>query len=102
MPRARSYVHLREWLTHMDMTAEELAETLNTSKSVMSKLESTGQRWNQDWLEEVAFVFQCDVRDLFSHPRDRRAMQIGLKVLEEMAEDTQKPEPVVPRKRSKA
>ncbi len=68
MPRVKGHVFLREWLTHKRITAEQLASALETSKSVISKLETGEQRWNQDWLEEVAFVFGCAVPDLYGQP----------------------------------
>jgi ribosome-binding protein aMBF1 (putative translation factor) len=68
MLRRPAPVHLRAWLDHRGLTAEQLAAKLETSKSVISKLETGDQRWNQDWLEEVAFVLDVDVPQLYAPP----------------------------------
>lgn len=66
--RRPARLFLREWLVHRGLTAEQLAGRLETSKSVISKLENENQRYNQDWLEAIAFALNCDVPDLFRHP----------------------------------
>jgi DNA-binding Xre family transcriptional regulator len=67
-PRRQAHIYLAEWLDHRDMNAEDLAAKLDTSKSVISKLMSGKQRYNRDWLEEIAYQLQCDVPDLFGPP----------------------------------
>lgn len=81
-------IELRAWLDHAGMTAEKLAAELKTSKSVVSKLETGEQRWNQDWLEEVAFIFKCDVRDLYHPPEKARVNNIVSRVIDEMTVPT--------------
>lgn len=67
--RRPARIYLREWLTHRGLTAEQLADRVDTSKSVISKLETGSQRYNQDWLERIAFALDCDVPDLYRPPR---------------------------------
>lgn len=67
-PRVEAPLMLHQWLSHKGMTAEELALAIDTSKSVISKLSNGKQRYNQDWLEKIAFVFKCDVPSLFHDP----------------------------------
>lgn len=62
--RRASHLHLQSWLRKRSMTAEELAARLDTSKSVISKLLNGRQRYNQDWLERIAFVLDCEVAAL--------------------------------------
>ena len=50
------------------MTGEQLATHIGTSKSVISKLSTGKQRYNQVWLELIAYHLQCDVPELFSAP----------------------------------
>jgi transcriptional regulator with XRE-family HTH domain len=61
---------LREWRQLKGLTQDQLAERLNTSKSVISELESGKKRWNQDHLGELAFALGCDPEDLL-HPGPR-------------------------------
>lgn len=67
-PRVKSHLMLQKWLVHRNMTAEELSQALDTSKSVISKLMNGKQRYNQDWLEKIAYVLRCDVPSLFKDP----------------------------------
>lgn len=68
-PRRPSRLFLREWLDHRGKTQDKLADEINTGKSVVSKLVTGEQRYNQDWLERIAFVLKCEVRELFKPPR---------------------------------
>lgn len=74
--RKVSQLHLQAWLRYRDMTAEELASKLDTSKSVISKLLTGKQRYNQDWLERIAFVLNCDVPALLRDPHRPSADEI--------------------------
>lgn len=66
--RRPARVFLREWLDYRGLTAEQLAGRLDTSKSVVSKLMNGRQRYNQDWLEAIAYALDCDVPDLYRPP----------------------------------
>lgn len=66
--RRPARVYLREWLDYRNLTAEQLAGRIDTSKSVVSKLETGKQRYNQDWLERIAYALNCEVPDLYRDP----------------------------------
>lgn len=66
--RRQAKVYLQEWRDKKGLTQEQLAERIETSKSVISKLENGRQRYNQEWLEAYAFALDVDVPTLFRHP----------------------------------
>lgn len=66
--RRPARVYLREWRDAKGLSQDQLAERLETSKSVISKLETGKQRYNQDWLEAYAFALDVDVSAFFRHP----------------------------------
>lgn len=68
LQRRPARVYLREWLEYRGLTAEQLAGRLDTSKSVVSKLMTGRQRYNQDWLEAIAYALDCDVPELYRSP----------------------------------
>lgn len=70
IPRREGKIYLEEWLAYRKMTAEKLAARMETSKSVVSKLMNGKQRYNQDWLEFIAYVLDCEVRELYAPPQD--------------------------------
>lgn len=91
--RRPAKIYLREWLDHRALTAEQLAGRIETSKSVVSKLMNGKQRYNQDWLERIAYALDCEVQDLYRDPnaptRDellRRANPEQLKQIIDFAE----------------
>lgn len=66
--RRPAHVFLKEWLEYRGLSAEQLAGRLDTSKSVISKLMNGRQRYNQDWLEAIAYALDCDVPELYRPP----------------------------------
>lgn len=66
--RRPARIFLREWMEFRQITAEQLAGRLETSKSVISKLVNGRQRYNQDWLEAIAYALDCDVAQLYRPP----------------------------------
>ena len=86
LPRRESRVYLEAWLTRRKMTAEQLAARMETSKSVISKLINGKQRYNQDWLERIAFVLDCDVADLYRPPFDPTANELLARMPPEVRE----------------
>lgn len=78
--RRPARVYLREWLDYRNLTAEQLAGRLETSKSVVSKLENGKQRYNQDWLEAIAYALDCEVQDLFRPPDSPTANELLAKM----------------------
>lgn len=95
--RRPAHVYLREWLKWRGLTAEQLAGRLETSKSVISKLINGQQRYNQDWLEAIAYALDCDVRELYRLPdaptanelldkMDPAARETAMRVLVDLAQ----------------
>jgi transcriptional regulator with XRE-family HTH domain len=76
LPRREGKLFIKEWLAYRNMTAEKLAEHLDSSKSAVSKVAGGQQRYNQDWLELIAHALQCDVRSLFRDPREPSADEL--------------------------
>lgn len=74
--RYPSKLYLHEWLRKKELTAEALAEKLNTSKSVISKLANGRQQYTQEWLERMAFVFNCQPTALLRNPEIESADEI--------------------------
>lgn len=74
--RRPARVFLREWLEHRHLTAEQLAGRLETSKSVVSKLMTGQQRYNQEWLEAIAYALDCEVPELYRPPNAPTAHEL--------------------------
>lgn len=66
--RRISKLHLHAWLKKNKLTVEALADQLNTSKSVISKLANGRQQYTQEWLERIAFIFKCEPTALLRDP----------------------------------
>jgi transcriptional regulator with XRE-family HTH domain len=52
------------------MTLEQVAKQLNTSKSVISKIELGHRNYNRTNLEGLSEVLRCEPWDLISRPPD--------------------------------
>lgn len=74
--RKPAKLFLREWLDYRNLTAEQLAGRMETSKSVISKLMTGKQRYNQDWLERIAYALNCEVHQLFRPPEAPTAQEL--------------------------
>lgn len=83
--RRPARVYLQEWIEHRGLNAEQLAGRLETSKSVVSKLVTGKQRYNQDWLEAIAYALDCDVAQLYRPPNAPTANEL----LAQMPPETQ-------------
>lgn len=66
--RRPARIYLKEWVEYRGLTYEQLAGRLETSKSVISKLANHRQRYNQDWLERIAWALDCEVAQLYRPP----------------------------------
>jgi transcriptional regulator with XRE-family HTH domain len=55
---------LKEWRAYRDLTQQQLAERLGTSKGYVSDLERGKRRYNQDVLERLAEELRCEPADL--------------------------------------
>lgn len=56
--------YLREWRKHRNLTQDQLAERIETSKGYISDLERGVRRYNQDLLEALAEALSCSPADL--------------------------------------
>ncbi len=74
--RRPAHIFLKEWLDYRNLTAEQLAGRLEVSKSAISKLMTGKQRYNQDWLEMIAFALNCDVPELYRPPEAPTANEL--------------------------
>jgi len=61
--------YLREWRLHKGVTAERLAERLETNKGQISKLENGRQRMNDEWIIGYAQALDIEPRDLLRDPK---------------------------------
>ena len=82
--RRPARVFLREWLEFRGLTAEQLAGRLETSKSVVSKLMTGRQRYNQDWLERIAYALDCEVPELYRPPDAPTASELLAKIPDDL------------------
>lgn len=74
--RRASKLHLHAWLKKKKLTVEALADQLNTGKSVVSKLANGRQQYTQEWLERIAFIFDCEPTALLRDPDFESADEI--------------------------
>jgi transcriptional regulator with XRE-family HTH domain len=62
-----------------DMTQEQLAERLDTSRNSINRIENGEQPYSQDSLEAIAFELQCAPSDLLRPPGDLKFIQDMIK-----------------------
>lgn len=74
--RRPAHIYLREWLDYRGLTAERLADRLEVSKGAVSKLMTGRQRYNQDWLERIAYALDCEVQALYRPPEAPTANEL--------------------------
>ncbi len=84
--RKPAQVYLREWLDYRNITAEQLAGRLETSKGTVSKLMNGHQKYTLDWLEAIAFALDCDVDALLRPPTAPTADELLAKMAPEARE----------------
>ena len=77
-------IYLKEWLEYRGLTAEQLAGRLEVNKGQISKLMTGRQRYNQDWLEQIAYALSCDVPDLYRPPLAPTANELLAKMSPEL------------------
>lgn len=75
-PNRRFY--LREWRQAAELTQDQLAERLNTTKGMVSQLETGWQRYNEDWVTRAAGALDIEPHALFFAPG-----QVDLAALED-------------------
>jgi len=60
--------HLRHWRESRDMTQQQLADAIGTSKPQISRLEASKRRLTTIWLEKLSRVYSVKPSDLLRSP----------------------------------
>lgn len=55
---------MRQWRQHRDKTLVQVAEELHVTHGYLSKVERGLQPYNQELLEALANIYNCDIVDL--------------------------------------
>lgn len=72
-PRRRTFI--KQWREYRDLTQDDLAERLETSKASISRIESGVQAYTQDFLEACAEALRTDPASLLMRdPTDDEAV----------------------------
>jgi transcriptional regulator with XRE-family HTH domain len=61
-PRRRTFI--KQWREYRDLTQDDLAERLETSKASISRIENGEQAYTQDFLEACADALRTDPASL--------------------------------------
>ena len=73
--RARRQTFLRQWREYRNLTQDDLAERLETSKASISRIEAGQQAYTQDFLEACADALRTDPASLLMrNPTDEEAV----------------------------
>jgi transcriptional regulator with XRE-family HTH domain len=73
--RARRLTFIKQWREHRNLTQDELAERLETSKASISRIEGGQQAYTQDFLEACADALRTDPASLLMRdPTDNEAV----------------------------
>ena len=98
-PRKAVRFYLYEWRIKRDLTQEQLAERMGTSKSKVSKLENGNQEMTGTWMAAAAFALSIEPGDLLHDPDKPTAdellrsatpdqKRLALKLIRDVVEDT--------------
>jgi transcriptional regulator with XRE-family HTH domain len=60
---------LKEWREYRDLTQEQLAEKMGTTKGTISKLETGAQPLRDKWVALSSLALGIQPRDLLRHPK---------------------------------
>jgi transcriptional regulator with XRE-family HTH domain len=72
-PRRRTFI--KQWREYRELTQDQLAERLETSKASISRIESGQQAYTQDFLEACAEALRTDPASLLMRdPTDDEAV----------------------------
>lgn len=72
--KRRRKTFIRAWREFRNLTQDQLAERLETSKASVSRIESGDQPYTQDFLEACASALQTDPASLLTrNPKDPEA-----------------------------
>ena len=73
--RARRQTFLKQWREYRNLTQDDLAERLGTSKASISRIEAGQQAYTQDFLEACADALRTDPASLLMrNPTDEEAV----------------------------
>ena len=73
--RTRRQTFLRQWREYRNLTQDDLAERLGTSKASISRIEAGQQAYTQDFLEACADALRTDPASLLMrNPTDEEAV----------------------------
>lgn len=73
--RPRLITYIKQWREYRDLTQDDLAERLETSKASISRIESGVQAYTQDFLEACAEALRTDPASLLMRdPTDDEAV----------------------------
>ena len=73
--RTRRQTFLRQWREYRNLTQDDLAERLGTSKASISRIEAGQQAFTQDFLEACADALRTDPASLLMrNPTDEEAV----------------------------
>jgi transcriptional regulator with XRE-family HTH domain len=73
--RARRRTFIKQWREYRELTQDQLAERLETSKASISRIESGQQAYTQDFLEACAEALRTDPASLLMRdPTDEEAV----------------------------
>jgi|SRR6185369_17156591 len=73
--RARRRTFIKQWREYRNLTQDELAERLETSKASISRIEGGQQAYTQDFLEACADALMTDPASLLMrNPADEEAV----------------------------
>ena len=75
MSRKLNRTFLREWRKHRDKTLQAVAEEIGITHGQLSRIERGEQPYNQELLEKLSEIYQCDPVDmLIRNPADPEAI----------------------------
>lgn len=66
--KRRRAIYLKEWREHLNLTQDQLAERMETSKARVSRIESGARPYKEDFVAAAAWAMGIEERDLFRHP----------------------------------
>jgi transcriptional regulator with XRE-family HTH domain len=73
--RTRRRTFIKQWREYRELTQDQLAERLETSKASISRIESGQQAYTQDFLEACAEALRTDPASLLMRdPTDEEAV----------------------------
>lgn len=69
-------VYFREWREKRELTQEQVAERLDTTKATVSRMETGKVQYNRGYVEALADALMIDPADLFHDPERPSADQL--------------------------